>query len=189
MLFGVSLSVPPPHPIEKPTIPVPKSSGLNGASWAGELTSWLSSPAEFWVAPAHTVCITQLHAVLRLHLKFKHIPPRIEKAWGREVTLPSKRHVSTVHLVFYFCFWIKDRMLIKSERLIFWAVINLCAALLSSVESLNFWKHKGWKIFPRGLSNVPFHLIVLIFPLRVDLKQNQCYEKKCHTGVPVPYDH
>lgn len=40
-----------------------------------------------------------------------------------------------------------------------------------------------WKIFPRGLSNTHFRLIVLIFRLHVDLKKSQYYKKKCHLKV------
>lgn len=35
---------------------------------------------EFWVAPSHAICITELHTLPRLHLKFKHIPMGIKKA-------------------------------------------------------------------------------------------------------------
>jgi hypothetical protein len=54
----------------------------------------------------------ELHTLPRLHLKFKHIPRRIEEA-GEKVMLSLKRYVSPVHLRFCFCFWRQDRMLIK----------------------------------------------------------------------------
>lgn len=85
--------------------------------------------------------------------------------------------------MFLFCFWIKDRMLIKMYSAtppIFWAAINFCVALLLSVESLNFWKHKVWNVFPRGHSNVPFYFIVLIFRLCVSQKKSQPCRKEFH---------
>lgn len=44
---------------------------------------------EFWVVPSHTICITELHTLPRLHLKFKHLDGDKESLRGKGNTSPE----------------------------------------------------------------------------------------------------
>lgn len=117
ILFGIRLSLPPPFPNWKrqATIRGPKSScGQNGVTLRkGKLISWLPShsPSSGWRHPTLFASLNSTHCqdcIFNLN-----IWRRIKKAWGKKVTLHHKWCVSAVHRMFYFCFWIKDRTLIK----------------------------------------------------------------------------
>lgn len=58
----------------------------------------------FWVAPSHTICITELHTLPRLLLKFKHIEMRIKKGWGKKVTLHHYKRVRGASALCIVCF-------------------------------------------------------------------------------------